>query len=128
MTSGGRYQCPDHGLFEAKARHHCPESGPGPAGKVLLGSDFPNIPHAYAEQIAGLVRLGLGEPWLRAVCWDNAAAMFGLTADPSRPAISRPVIHAAASPRPRPRQARWSRRPMTKANPYSTPITISRNR
>jgi cytosine/adenosine deaminase-related metal-dependent hydrolase len=28
---------------------------------------------------------------------------------------------------PAPRgQARWSRRPMTKANPYSTPITISR--
>ena len=52
----------------------------GLAGKVLLGSDFPNIPYAYAEQIAGLVRLGLGEPWLRAVCWDNAARLFGLTA------------------------------------------------
>ncbi len=51
----------------------------GLAGKVLLGSDFPNIPYAYAEQIAGLVRLGLGEPWLRAVCWDNAARLFGLT-------------------------------------------------
>ena len=24
--------------------------------------------------LAGLVRLGLGEPWLRVVCWDNAAA------------------------------------------------------
>jgi hypothetical protein len=44
--------------------------------------DFPNIPYAYAEQIAGLVRLELGEPWLRAVCWDNAAAMFGLTTGP----------------------------------------------
>jgi hypothetical protein len=52
----------------------------GLAGKVLLGSDFPNIPYVYAEQIAGLVRLGLGEPWLRAVCWDNAARLFGLTA------------------------------------------------
>jgi len=55
----------------------------GLAGKVLLGSDFPNIPYAYAEQVAGLVRLGLGEPWLRAVCWDNAAGLFGLTADGS---------------------------------------------
>jgi uncharacterized protein len=51
----------------------------GLAGKVLLGSDFPNIPYAYAEQIAGLVRLGLGDPWLRAVCWENAAHLFGLT-------------------------------------------------
>jgi hypothetical protein len=50
----------------------------GLAGKVLLGSDFPNIPYAYAEQVAGLVRLDLGEPWLRAVCWDNAARLFGL--------------------------------------------------
>ena len=51
----------------------------GLAGKVLLGSDFPNIPYSYAEQIAGLVRLGFGDPWLRAVCWENAARLFGLT-------------------------------------------------
>lgn len=50
----------------------------GLAGKVLLGSDFPNIPYPYAEQIAGLARLRLGEPWLRAVCWQNAARLFGL--------------------------------------------------
>jgi len=25
------------------------------------------------------VRLGLGEQWLRAVCWQNAARLFGLT-------------------------------------------------
>ncbi len=52
----------------------------GLAGKVLLGSDFPNIPYPYAEQIAGLAGLDLGEPWLRAVCWENAARIFGLTA------------------------------------------------
>ena len=52
----------------------------GLAGKVLLGSDFPNIPYPYAEQIAGLARLGLDVPWLRAVCWENAARMFGLSA------------------------------------------------
>jgi uncharacterized protein len=45
--------------------------------KVLLGSDFPNIPYPYAEQLAGLVRLGLGDEWLRAVCWENAAGLFG---------------------------------------------------
>jgi predicted TIM-barrel fold metal-dependent hydrolase len=45
--------------------------------KVLLGSDFPNIPYPYAEQLAGLERLDLGEDWLRAVCWENAVRLFG---------------------------------------------------
>ena len=49
----------------------------GLAGKVLLGSDFPNIPYPYARQIAGLARLGFGQAWLRAVCWDNPVALFG---------------------------------------------------
>lgn len=50
----------------------------GLAGKVLLGSDFPNIPYAYADQLTGLIRLDLGDDWLRAVCWDSAAALFDL--------------------------------------------------
>lgn len=45
--------------------------------RVLLGSDFPNIPYAYAHQIEALVRLGLGDDWLRSVCWHNAANLFG---------------------------------------------------
>ncbi len=45
--------------------------------KVLLGSDFPNIPYPYGEQLAGLRRLDLGDDWLRAVCWDNAIGLFG---------------------------------------------------
>jgi predicted TIM-barrel fold metal-dependent hydrolase len=49
----------------------------GMAGKILLGSDFPNIPYPYARQVGGLVRLGLGDAWLRAVCWENPVAMFG---------------------------------------------------
>lgn len=49
----------------------------GLAGKVLPGSDFPNIPHVYGGQLAALAGLGLGERWLRAVCWDNATRMFG---------------------------------------------------
>jgi hypothetical protein len=39
--------------------------------RVLLGSDFPNIPYPYAHQIAVLAELGLGADWLRAVCWTN---------------------------------------------------------
>lgn len=45
--------------------------------KVLLGSDFPNIPYPYRTQIDALERLGMGEEWLRAVCWDNGVRLFG---------------------------------------------------
>lgn len=48
--------------------------------KVLLGSDFPNIPYPYLHQLESLEALGLGEEWLRAVCWGNAAALFGVDA------------------------------------------------
>jgi uncharacterized protein len=47
--------------------------------RVVLGSDYPNIPYAYAEQLAGLVRLDLGEAWLRAVLHDNGARLVRLT-------------------------------------------------
>ena len=46
--------------------------------RVLLGTDFPNIPYAYADQLTALTRLDLGEDWLRAVCHDNAARLFGM--------------------------------------------------
>jgi uncharacterized protein len=49
----------------------------GLAGKILLGSDFPNIPYPYAEQLDGLARLGLGPDWLRAVCWHNPIRLMG---------------------------------------------------
>jgi predicted TIM-barrel fold metal-dependent hydrolase len=45
--------------------------------RVLLGSDFPTIPYAYAHQLEGLDRLGLGEEWVHAVCWHNAVRIFG---------------------------------------------------
>ncbi len=46
--------------------------------RVLLGTDFPNIPYSYADALTGLARTGLGTDWLRAVCHDNAARLFGL--------------------------------------------------
>ena len=49
----------------------------GLAGKVHLGSDFPNIPYAYADQLDALARLDLGEEWLRAVCWTSTADLLG---------------------------------------------------
>lgn len=45
--------------------------------RVLLGTDFPTIPYPYLHQLESLERLGLGDDWLRAVCWDNAAALVG---------------------------------------------------
>ncbi len=51
----------------------------GLAGRVFLGSDFPNIPYPYAHQLHALERLDLGEDWLRAVCWDNAVRLIGLS-------------------------------------------------
>ncbi|GIH97224.1 amidohydrolase family protein [Planobispora siamensis] len=46
--------------------------------RILFGTDFPNIPHPYLEALRGLESLGLGDDWLRAVCHDNAARLFGL--------------------------------------------------
>jgi predicted TIM-barrel fold metal-dependent hydrolase len=48
------------------------------ADRILLGSDFPNIPYPYLHQLEALDRLDLGAPWLRAVCYDNAARLLGL--------------------------------------------------
>ncbi|AZP15329.1 amidohydrolase [Streptomyces aquilus] len=50
----------------------------GLGDRVLLGSDFPNIPYPYVHQLHALERLGLGAEWLRGVCHDNAAALFGV--------------------------------------------------
>lgn len=47
--------------------------------RIVLGSDFPNIPYGYFEQLAGLVRLDLGDDWLRCVLHGNAARLLGLS-------------------------------------------------
>jgi uncharacterized protein len=46
--------------------------------KVVLGSDFPSIPHDYATQIRALVDLGFGDGWLRAVLHDTGARLLAL--------------------------------------------------
>jgi predicted TIM-barrel fold metal-dependent hydrolase len=46
--------------------------------RILLGTDYPNIPYSYADALAALERTGLGTAWLRAVCHDNAAQLFHL--------------------------------------------------
>jgi predicted TIM-barrel fold metal-dependent hydrolase len=45
--------------------------------RVVLGTDFPNIPYEFAEQLASLESFDLGDDWLRAVCWTNGARLLG---------------------------------------------------
>jgi hypothetical protein len=51
--------------------------------RVVFGSDFPNIPYEYAEQVAAVAGWAarddrLGAPWLRAVLHDNPSRLLGL--------------------------------------------------
>lgn len=46
------------------------------ADKVILGSDFPNIPHSYAHQIEVLASLGFGDAWLRSVLFENGRRLL----------------------------------------------------
>ena len=51
--------------------------------RIVLGTDFPNIPHPYAVQLAAIEGWAeaddrLGEPFLRAVFHDNPARLLGL--------------------------------------------------
>lgn len=61
--------------------------GPSPAeiaprlvdlqGRILFGTDFPNIPYAYAHQVEALQRLDLGDEWMADVLWNNGVKLFG---------------------------------------------------
>ena len=49
--------------------------------RVVLGSDFPNIPYPYIRQLEALERLReresrLDDDWLRAVCWSNGQRLI----------------------------------------------------
>ena len=48
--------------------------------RVVLGTDFPNIPYDYGVQLEALQAWDLGDDWLRAVCWHNGARLLGLAA------------------------------------------------
>jgi predicted TIM-barrel fold metal-dependent hydrolase len=54
------------------------------ADRVVFGSDFPNIPYPYATQLDALVRLDLGDDWLRGVLWHNGARLLGVDPAPYR--------------------------------------------
>ena len=72
--------------------------------RIVFGSDFPTMPHAFAAQVRGLADLGLGDDWLRAVLWDNGARLFGLgtptaTAPPDSAPTTRPPTIGSPDPR-----------------------------
>ena len=50
--------------------------------RIVLGTDFPNIPHAYSHQLKSLVRLDLGDDWLRSVLHRNAARLVDMSDSP----------------------------------------------
>ncbi|MCW2893981.1 MAG: amidohydrolase 2 [Actinomycetia bacterium] len=56
--------------------------------RVLLGTDFPNIPYPYPDALESLERAGLGTAWLRAVCRDNAARLFARLPAPAEGSAS----------------------------------------
>jgi predicted TIM-barrel fold metal-dependent hydrolase len=45
--------------------------------RVLWGSDFPTLPFTYRQQLDWVADLGLGDDWLRDVCWHNAERLLG---------------------------------------------------
>nr|WP_296774350.1 amidohydrolase family protein [Rhodococcus sp. (in: high G+C Gram-positive bacteria)] len=47
-------------------------------GRILFGSDFPNIPYTYLDALTAVRRLDLGDDWVRDVCYRNGAALFDL--------------------------------------------------
>lgn len=48
----------------------------GERGDILFGSDFPNIPYPFIEQIESLQRLDLGDDFMRRVLHDSGARLF----------------------------------------------------
>ncbi|RYJ30456.1 hypothetical protein CU044_1191 [Streptomyces sp. L-9-10] len=64
----------DFAPFPGEARARLADLG----DRILLGTDFPNIPYPYVHQLEALERLGLGDEWLRAVCYGNGARLFGI--------------------------------------------------
>jgi predicted TIM-barrel fold metal-dependent hydrolase len=48
--------------------------------RIVLGTDFPNTPYPYSHQLEALVRLDLGDDWLRGVLHHNGARLLGASA------------------------------------------------
>lgn len=49
--------------------------------RILLGTDFPNIPYPFRHQVESLERLDLGDDWLRGVLLRNAERLLAGSTD-----------------------------------------------
>lgn len=45
--------------------------------RVVFGSDFPNIPYNFVEQVKGIAGLDLPRSWKQRVCYHNPLALIG---------------------------------------------------
>lgn len=61
--------------FPPEAVHRLRDLG----DRILFGSDFPNIPYTYLEALKALERFDLGDDWMRAVAYRNAAELFDVS-------------------------------------------------
>ncbi|HJN74161.1 MAG TPA: amidohydrolase family protein [Myxococcota bacterium] len=50
-------------------------------GRVMYGSDFPNLPYAWDRELEALRALGLREEWLPGLLGGNARCLYDLQAD-----------------------------------------------
>ncbi|WP_243730335.1 amidohydrolase family protein [Nesterenkonia salmonea] len=50
--------------------------------RIVLGTDFPNIPYHYTHSLDALIDLDMGDAWLRAVLYENGARLLG-SAEPA---------------------------------------------
>jgi uncharacterized protein len=65
------------------------------ADRMVFGSDFPNIPYAYAEQVRAVAGWAaaddrLGDGFLRSVLHDAPARLLGVDGGPGHAAVARP--------------------------------------
>ncbi|WP_417564321.1 amidohydrolase family protein [Microbacterium sp.] len=71
--------CTDYGQVLAPVPDTVLERWRDMPEKIVLGTDFPNIPYPYAHQLAVLADLGFGDDWMRAVLWHNGARLMRVT-------------------------------------------------
>ncbi|HSJ43188.1 MAG TPA: amidohydrolase family protein [Euzebyales bacterium] len=76
------------------------------ADRIVLGSDFPNIPYHYAHQIDVLARVGLGADWLRRVCWHNPQRLLAAVRTAADRAVTRGSVPPGAGGQPGGRRPR----------------------
>jgi predicted TIM-barrel fold metal-dependent hydrolase len=69
---------PNNIFPERESKRPGPEKLLSYQGKILFGSDFPNIPYEYENSTRGLLRFDLPRKFYEAIFYNNAKKMFNL--------------------------------------------------